>query len=228
MLHRFRALSVLLITLALAGTALAGPPLLCRPYNIGAAKSLPWLGSSWSEGDPAYTVKNVVEDTLALLTPEMPVLARMETLRRATLYTRNDRDLAQQLLARLYARTVVKPKDSRNYALALFDAGYLTETYRQAHWISASAHKDFWKFQNAEPPQDGYLMVRRALELRGNDPQMEFAAAVITLDVHKDDHTQHLQRALSGAPEGSLLEKNLAAQFGEELRELRSVAQKTK
>ena len=36
---------------AIARPAFAGPPLLCHPFDIGSAKSLPWSGvSGWSDG----------------------------------------------------------------------------------------------------------------------------------------------------------------------------------
>ena len=64
--------------LAFAAPALAGPPLLCHPYDIGNAKSLPWVGEkSWSEGQPDYKLENLVRDTEALLTPSTPVIVRM-------------------------------------------------------------------------------------------------------------------------------------------------------
>ncbi len=216
------------ISRSVATSALAGPPLICHPFNIGSARSLPWQGPSWSRIDPNYNLKGLVGDTLALLTPDTPVLVRMETLRRATVYARNDAGLAGQLLARLQARAAVKPRNTPEYALALFDSGYLTETYRQAYWISANAKEEFWKFQQADPRQDGYSLVARALELGGNDPAMEFAAAVITLDTHKAAHREHLQRAMAGASAGSLLEQNLASHFGDEIRELRRIAQKNR
>lgn len=223
-----RAALLLVVTLLVATSALAGPPLICDPFNIGSARSLPWQGPNWSQIDRNYDVKGLVSDTLALLTPDAPVLVRMETLRRATVYARNDAALAGQLLARLQARVAVKSKNTPEYALALFDSGYLTETYRQAYWISANAKEEFWKFQQPDPRQDGYSLVARAIELRRNDPAMEFAAAVITLDTHKAAHREHLQRAMAGSPTGSLLDQNLTSHFGDEIRELRRLAQKNR
>jgi hypothetical protein len=219
-----RAALTLALTLLLATSALAGPPLICHPFDIGSARSLPWQGPNWSQIDPNYDLKRLVGDTLALLEPGTPVLVRMETLRRATVYARNDAGLAAQLLARLQARVAVKSKNTPEYALALFDAGYLSETCRQAHWISTNAREEFWKFAQEDPRLDGYSLVARALELRGSDPAMEFAAAVITIDTHKTSHRGHLQRAMAAAPAGSLLERNLAVQFGDEMRERRRAA----
>src|SRR4029453_5770398 len=65
---------------------LAGPPLLCHPFDIGDARSLPWDGREGSQGRRDYNVANLVADTEAILTPTTPVIVRMETLRRAALY----------------------------------------------------------------------------------------------------------------------------------------------
>src|SRR6185295_6706757 len=77
-----------------ARPALAGPPLLCFPFDIGAARSLPMGAGNWHATDPAYNVAHLVDDTLALLTPQTPVLVRMETLRRATIYAATDATVA--------------------------------------------------------------------------------------------------------------------------------------
>src|SRR5947209_13363725 len=76
----------------------AGPPLICHPYNIGDAKSLPWGANSanWDNPDPNYNVKGLRADTLKLLDDTAPVLVRMESLRRATVYgDQNHREAAQ-------------------------------------------------------------------------------------------------------------------------------------
>src|SRR5258708_18032776 len=73
--------------LFLAGTAIAGPPLICHAIDIGAAQSLSWTSSGWNlSGQETYDVSRFVPGTLALLAPGTPVLVRIETLPRATLY----------------------------------------------------------------------------------------------------------------------------------------------
>ena len=50
MTHRFRLpliAGLLCAALIAARPALAGPPLLCHPYDIGSAVSLPWNGPAW-------------------------------------------------------------------------------------------------------------------------------------------------------------------------------------
>ena len=79
--------SLLVLTPSLA---LAGPPLLCFPMVTSAAPSLPWGTGSSNSLDPDYKVSGLAEDTVALLGPSVPTLARMETLRRAALYAAKD------------------------------------------------------------------------------------------------------------------------------------------
>jgi hypothetical protein len=227
MRHRFRPLVLLPLMLLFARSAAAGPPLLCHPFDTGGAASLPWSGPGWPDVDPRYDVTHLTDDTLALLTPQAPVLARMETLRRATVYARSNPAAAAQLLARLHQRMDRKDHGSREYALALFDAGYLAETYKQAAWISANSREKAWKFDQLSPGGDGYGQITRAAAMTG-DPAMAFAAAVVAKDrrVYGETAYQvHLRHAIAGAPDGSLLSRNLVTQFGdEEIRQLRSVA----
>jgi hypothetical protein len=104
--HTFRfACLIVLGVLISRGTAIAGPPLLCHPFDIGTARSQPWDGArGWAEGNPDYDVKNLVRDTEGLLTPSTPVIVRMETLRRAALYASRDGAVAKELLSTLNAR----------------------------------------------------------------------------------------------------------------------------
>ena len=44
---------------AAVAPVLAGPPLLCHPFDIGDARSLPW-GPDWSQGRSEYNVANLV------------------------------------------------------------------------------------------------------------------------------------------------------------------------
>ena len=221
----FRSVSSILITtgllLALVRPALAGPVLICKNYEIGAAKSLPWGGSDWRSVKPDYDINRLVEDTLALLTPETPVIVRMETLRRAVIYaawSRVDREVnyakrndnaAQELFSRIMGNTkqsAFQSASKKPDPLRLFDAGFFLESWKQAY-VDGSGKKpvDF----------DGYALVTQAIALRGNDPEMEFAAALITsIRSDKTAHRAHLQKAIAGAPEGSLLARNIVNHFG--------------
>ncbi len=202
-------------------TALAGPPLICHPYEIAGAQSLPWSNNAtnWRAVKSDYDLQRLVNDTLALLAPATPVIVRMETMRRATIYAvwagldqkvgyaAKDKQVASELLARLQARAKQNPKD----ALALFDAGYLLSSYQQSGWQAGS-----------QPTVDAYAQVRQAAEMSG-DATMQFAAALATQD--KAAQRAHLQKAAAGAAEGSLLARNLVKHFssqGRNLAELRN------
>jgi hypothetical protein len=207
------AIGTLAATLVLSALAQAGPPLICHAIQIGQAQSLPWTNESGS-GAADYDVKNLVRDTLAILGSDTPVLVRMETLRRATIYARRDPQVAKELLTRLYNRASAAESSGRPDSLAWFDAGYLVECYRQ--WIGQNLpHMTDGLPLNPNPAAglDGYAWVEKAISLKGTDPQMEFAAALITLQGAARDHQQHLQRAIAGAKSDSLLAQNLSIPF---------------
>src|SRR6266446_6915280 len=112
------ALTLIAAVLGFAGTAQAGPPLICHTIEIGQAKSLPWISHSWNlSGGENYDTKNLVRDTLEILAPGTPVLVRMETLRRATLYARKDPVAAKELLARILARATDAESSGHSDAL---------------------------------------------------------------------------------------------------------------
>jgi hypothetical protein len=216
LLPRF-AIGLVAALLCTAIVTHAGPPLICHAIDIGDAKSLPWISHSWNlGGGENYDTKNLVRDTLEILAPDTPVLVRMETLRRATLYARKDPVAAKELLARLHARATSAESSGHADALAWFDVGYLAETYKQ--WIGQNMpHMTDGMRMDSNPAAgvDGYAMVKKAIALRGkgDDPQMEFAAALITLSGPAEEHRQHAQKAVAGAKTDSLLARNLATRF---------------
>src|SRR5687768_18373698 len=128
MLKSSRAVRFALVALlGVAAPALAGPPLLCHPFDIGSARSLPWDGTNaWWQGRSDYNLQNLVADTEAALTPATPVIVRMETLRRAALYASLDDKVATRLLSSLNARAQAADASANTQ----FDAGYLTETFK--------------------------------------------------------------------------------------------------
>ena len=203
--HAFPRLAIS-IAVALVGFttyAQAGPPLICHPIEIGQAKSLPWI--DWNQkGTRGYDLKNLTRDTLAILDSSAPVLLRMETLRRATIYARQDLQVAKELLTRLQARSANSTDSGLSEALAWFDVGYLIETYQQ--WIGKTE-------PNPAAGLDGYAWVKKAVRLRGQDPEMEFAAALITLTGPESDHREHARKAMAGASNDPLLAQNLASDF---------------
>ena len=209
--HRF-AIALVTAILCFATIAQAGPPLICHTIEIGQAKSLPWISHNWNlSGSESYDTKSLARDTLEILGPDTPVLVRMETLRRATLYARTSRFAAKELLAKLYARATDAESSGHPDALAWFDVGYLAETYKQ--WIGQKWMQTNKDEQNPAAGVDGYALVKKAITLRGNDPQMEFAAALITMSGPQDDHRQHAQKAIAGAKSDPLLAQNLATHF---------------
>ncbi len=212
MIRSSRFVVLLATLLCLATLAEAGPPLICHSVEIGPAKSLPWISHDWNlSGGETYDTKNLVRDALEILAPDTPVLVRMETLRRATLYARKDPLAAKELLARLHARATSAESSGRPDALAWFDVGYLAEAYKQ--WIGQSWMKVSKDEQNPAAGVDGYALVKKAIGLRGSDPQMEFAAALITLSGPAEEHRQHALNAIAGARIDPLLAQNLAMRF---------------
>src|ERR1700730_11807503 len=199
------ATSIVASLLGLALSAQAGPPLICHPIEIGEAKSLPWISHSWHlTGNEKYDPRNLTRDTLSILDSSAPVLVRMETLRRATLYARQDPQGAMELLTRLYGRATDSETAGPPDALAWFDVGYFAETYKQ--WMDKGR-------PNAAAGLDGYRWVKKAISLRGSDPEMNFAAALITLKGPQGDHREHARKAKAGAKSDPLLAQNLAAHF---------------
>jgi len=197
------AISIAVVLVGFTSYAQAGPPLICHPIEIGQAKSLPWI--DWNQkGTGGYDLKNLTRDTLAILDSSAPVLLRMETLRRATIYARQDPQVAKELLTRLQARAANSTDSGLSEALAWFDVGYLIETYQQ--WIGKAE-------PNPAAGLDGYAWVKKAVRLRGQDPEMEFAAALITLTGPESDHREHARKAMAGAGNDPLLAQNLAADF---------------
>jgi hypothetical protein len=202
---RFAAALLFVVSLY-ASSALAGPPLICHTFDIGSAKSLPWISEGWSlTGSESYNVNNLVADTVAILDADPSVLVHMETLRRATLYAEKDPPAAKRLLVTLVSRSNAAV-DTPAAALASFDAGYLAEVIKQYALIDKAASNPAHNF-------DGYALVKKAIQLSGNNPQMEFAAALITLSGPADEHVAHTQKAIAGAPSDALLLRNLGNHF---------------
>lgn len=195
----------LVLTLLLSATSvLAGPPLICHTFDIGDAKSLPWISHDWNLiGTESYDSKNLSVDAIAILDSNSVVLVHMETLRRAALYGRKNPIAAKQLLTKLVARANTAG-NSPQAALASFDAGYFAEAFKQ-----------LWDLPAPNPAQgfDGYALVKKAIQLRGNDPQMDFAAALITMSGPLSEHQGYTQKAIAGAKTDALLARNLSTHF---------------
>jgi hypothetical protein len=180
-----RIVAALAVGLTLALPVLAGPPLICHPFVTGTAPVLPWTpGRDWNSPDPSYDVTALTADTLALLSPEAPVVARMENLRRATIYAAADPRVGAELLSAVIARTEAPSAT----ALAWFDAGYLVETYRQYNLVHE--HRMLPTPKGYEPlltgsnaALDGYALVQKAADLAPElQAEIEFAASLMGRD----------------------------------------------
>jgi len=112
------AAAVTATALATAAPALAGPPFICHAFELSGNPSLPWSTSAvggWNNPDPTYDVSRLPADVPTLLTATLPVSARMETLRRATIYASRDRAVADALLKALEARAQANPADANAF-----------------------------------------------------------------------------------------------------------------
>src|SRR5207237_8409856 len=78
----FAALTVV-ATLA-ARPALAGPPLVCFPFDIGGAATLPMGTNGLHDIDPPYDVSHLLARTPRLLEAKPPVIVRRVTTAAAT------------------------------------------------------------------------------------------------------------------------------------------------
>jgi hypothetical protein len=198
----------------LSSPATAGPPLICHPFAIGGEPQLPWGGGpDWNSPDQDYDIHELTADTLNLLSADAPVLARMENLRRATIYATSDMQVAGEFLSAVLARTAATP-ESDVPALAWFDAGYLLETFKQygltQEWGMVPGGSPA---VNMLPKNlraiDGYALVEKAIAgTKESRADMEYAASLMVRDSAVS--AAHRARAAAGATHGSLLAANLA------------------
>ena len=205
----------LLFALSLcAFAAMAGPPLLCHPFDTAGAPSLAWDGPRWNQSRADYDLRSLTADTDALLTPGTPVIARMETLRRAAIYVSRDAGVAGQLLSRLDAR--IAPADTPDtQALALFDRGYFAETLHevvrlQGYDMPGVGKVDASGLRALLVNVEGSAQIDAAIKLLPRDASMRFAAALVAAaDQRKAAYANHAQVARAGAGKDRLLARNL-------------------
>jgi hypothetical protein len=208
-IHTLVTSAAVLAAIVLATPAFAGPPLLCHPFEIGTAISLPW-GGNWSQGETDYKIANLIGDTEALLTPSTPVVVRMETLRRAALYASTNAQVANQLLSRLLARAEASESAGHPDAMALLDAAYVAEAFRQIASLSGAEFTARAEGARATLGHaDGYALISRSISARPDDPAVQFAAALIAADKNRARYTNHAAKARAGAARDPLLARNL-------------------
>jgi hypothetical protein len=199
-----------LVLFATVSPALAGPPLLCHPFDIGDARSLPWDGG-WSEGRRDYDVASLVADTEAVLVPATPVIVRMETLRRAALYASRDATVARRLLAMVNDRAAAAGRAGAPLAMALFDAGYLAATYRQISDLRGDGGLGARSQTIAHVigAADGGSLIDRSVAMRPDDGAIRFAAALVAASGDRAAYARHAAKAREGADRDPLLAKNI-------------------
>ena len=202
-----RSLLTLAAVAFFAAPALAGPPLICHPFEIESGKLIAWgQGSGWNTPDRSYDIKKLVADTNAILTPESPILTRMENMRRATIYAMRDPAIAQELLKTVMARALATTSDGR----AWFDAGYLIESYKQAGHLREDRTPELraWAAVDETIKVDGYNWVKKSMAMSAPSAEMEFAASLMTQGSLANAHRA---KAVAAAPKGTVLARNLAA-----------------
>lgn len=206
--------AVLSATLLFSAAAFAGPPLLCHPFDTAGAPSLAWGGKGWNQARSDYDLSKLVANMSVLLAPETPVIARMETLRRAAIYASRNGAVARDLAAHLDARVArASAPDAR--ALALFDAGYYAETLQdivrlQGYDMPGIGKADTAALRAIVAKGDGSAKIEQALRLRPNDPGMNFAAALVaTADERKSDVATHTRLARAGIGRDRLVAMNI-------------------
>lgn len=207
-------LGLALSALLFSAPVLAGPPLLCHPFETADAPTLPWGGDGWNQARDDYDLAQLVDRTDALLTPATPVIARMETLRRAAIYASRDGAVLRDLSARLETR--VKNADgSGARALALFDTGYLLETLQeidrlQDYDMPGIGEVDRVVLRALLTQPDGSLRIDQAVALEPDDAGLRFAAALVaTADGRSTDLATHARHAQAGAAADTLLALNI-------------------
>lgn len=206
--------AVALIACLFAAPALAGPPLLCHPFDTAGAPTLDWGGDGWNQARPDYDLATLADRTETLLAPETPVIARMETLRRAAIYASRDGAALRDLAARLETR-VKAADDAEARALALFDTGYFLETLQeidrlQDYDMPGIGEVDRVVLRALLTQPDGSLRIDQAVALQPDDAGLRFAAALVaTADGRDADLVAHARRAEAGVPGDTLLALNI-------------------
>jgi len=205
---------LMLVLSVCAFAVMAGPPLLCHPFDTAGAPSLAWGGPGWNQARADYNLRSLSVDTEALLKADTPVIARMETLRRAAIYASRDATIARQLLTRLGTR-IARAGTPQSQALARFDSGYFAETLQevvrlQGYDMPGIGKADTRGLRALLAKVDGSVQVDAAIKLRPNDPSMRFAAALIAgADQRKSAYATHARIARAGAKNDRLLALNV-------------------
>ncbi len=206
-----RIASMILTLLTLAMPALAGPPFICHPFDIGDAKSLPWgaLNNYLAMRDD-YDFRNVVADTEKLVTPSTPTIVRMETMRRAAVYASRDRAVARQLIEFVMGRANSLKDPGSRESLAWFDAGYVIEALSELEQVG-HYEKQLRGLETVlaglTDSLNGRALIEKSAAVRPDDASIEFALGLISRAPESD---RRFARARVASRQDALLANNLA------------------
>ncbi|MEM7245733.1 MAG: hypothetical protein AAF533_10340 [Acidobacteriota bacterium] len=203
-------LSAALLTALSASSALAGPPLLCHPLEIGEAESLPWQeAKAWRGLADGYDTSRIAADTLKLVAAESSPVVRMETLRRAAVYCLKSRETTRDLLLGLSARAASSEPDS----VARFDLAYFLAACRQGReFFEREGHEDLLELFEDFDVRGVILESARA---RPEQADFLLAAAVLTEMGSRSEHQRHVRRVRAAARPGTLSWRNVRARYAD-------------
>ena len=201
---------------------LAGPPTLCVPILIGAARSLPW-GEGAFDMPPGVRLPQLVEDVPAILRASPDPLVHAETLRRAAVcLMREARDgsgdsagagvapearptaVAKRLLARLQsdAEDAERAADVEHAATVGPDTAIppgsaaRPKRDRALAWFDVGYLRAALRQAGLPSPGDGRDEVARAIALRGDDAALRYGAFLVCFDGGGRLAWEHLDKAL--------------------------------
>lgn len=196
-----RVIAMVASMLLVASPAMAGPPLLCFPYQIGTSKSLPWGKDAFAKSSE-YDASKVVGDTVDMLKAEKSALVRMETIRRATLYIGEDSGRAGELVTKLLAVAKDAESAGKPDAAAWFNAGFAAATLVQngRHIKQVALTRD---------GPVGYEEIKKALAIAPDDAAMQFGAALVAFEKDRESFKAHMKKALGLVEAGSDLAKSM-------------------
>ena len=202
----FIALALPVSLMATATVAMAGPPSICHPLDIGTAKSLPFTNDAFIPGDLQNS--EVIPATLSILDESSSAVVHMETLRRAFIYVGFGKRRSphfQELIVKLKERALlalVSPGTSPDrQALALFDVGFILQVQAEE---GHGGGKDRYK-----APQ---LYFAKATQLAPDNGEIALGAAISNLMPHEGSRSRflvYMNSALKVASrQHGLLERN--------------------
>lgn len=194
-MHRAKRMALMAAMIGMAaGAAVAGPPLLCFPYQCDETVQL-----ADSEKKPG---KDLPQRVVASLDAAKTTLGRMETIRRGAMSVGRDSEQSRRVHERLMARALDAIASQKDAAGALFDAGLWAATTTQAGAT----------LEGAPGKVDGVIgiaWVERAIEMDPTDAAKAFGAAVMLADRDSSRARPYLARAVAGAEPGSALARSI-------------------